>query len=178
MRTVRPSEGDDAASLIDVPTLRASNLDEGLERAARSDAQLVVLVNGDAPKALRTAAKAAQVELGWRGVDLNRDLTERLIATAPAERQVALWEVFEDVVGELSDGVVLLTTDILFEPSLGFRPYEAIRRIARRGPVVAAWFGTVEGAFITRAQPGHPEYTKSRLDVPYVVVRRKEGVGR
>jgi hypothetical protein len=156
--------------------LKAADLEGAIEMAGRSDARLVLLV-GENPRAIRESASAAGIATGWRTVDLNRDLSQRLIPHTAAERRVIAWDAFEEVVGDPSEGVVLLTSDVLFEPSLGYRPYEAIRRLARRGPVIAAWFGTVQGEFITRAHPGHPEYVNARLDVPYLAVPGKKGAG-
>ena len=165
------SRTDSRGSSLEMPDLAS-----GQAVASRSDSRLVLLVSGQADL-LRNEALAIAADLDWRSVDLNRDLTQRLLPHTASERRDLAWDAFEEVVGDPSDGVVLISTDILFEPSLGYRPYEAIRRLARRGPVIAAWFGTVEGAFIIRAQPGHPEYVKARLDVPYLNVKGKKGAG-
>ena len=106
--------------------------------------------------------------------DLNRELALRLLPFTAQERRDEAWEALEEVVGDQTDGIVLCGTDILFEPTLGYRPYEALRRLARRGPIVASWFGTVDGGEVVRAEQGHPEYVRIRLDVPFVTV---EGPG-
>ena len=54
-------------------------------------------------------------------------------------------------------------------------PYEALRRLGRSGPVVAPWFGTVIENDIVRAKPGHPEYMRVPLDVPFVSADRVRG---
>jgi hypothetical protein len=81
------------------------------------------------------------------------------------------------VLGERTGPLVLASTDILFEPTLGYRPYEALRRLGRRGPMLAAWFGRVDSGDLIRAQPGHPEYVRVKLDVPYISVPAGKGVG-
>ncbi len=149
--------------------LRVESVAQGLAMAANSDARLVLLV-GQSPQALRRAADAAAEELGWPAIDLNRDLAQRLLPFTAQERRDEAWEALEDVVGDQRAGIVLCGTDILFEPSLGYRPYEALRRLARRGPIVASWFGTVDGGEVMRAEQGHPEYVRIRLDVPFVMV--------
>lgn len=155
------------------PGLRVASVAEGLALAANSDARLVLLV-GRSPELLRQAADAAAIQLGWPTIDLNRELALRLLPFTAQERRDEAWEALEEVVGDQSAGIVLCGTDILFEPSLGFRPYEALRRLARRRPVVASWFGTVDGGEVVRAEQGHPEYVRVRLDVPFVKV---EGPG-
>lgn len=147
--------------------LNAGDMSRALDLAARSDSKLVLIV-GRTPTSLREAARSTAVNLSWRKIDLNLQLTRRLLPHTRTERQDLAWDALRDVVGEHPGGVVLVSTDILFEPTLGFRPYEALRRLGRSGPVVAAWFGTVDGYDIVRAQPGHPEYSRNRLDVPYV----------
>ena len=162
---------------IGVEKLRVETVAEGLALAINSDARLVVLVGRSAP-ALRQAANGAAEQLGWREIDLNRELPLRLLALTAQERRDEAWEALEEVVGDQELGIVLAGTDILFEPSLGYRPYEALRRLARRGPVVASWFGTVEGGQIVRAHPGHPEHLRARLDVPFVSMEEPGGVGK
>ncbi len=156
------------------PGLRVEFVAQGLALAANSDARLVLLV-GRSPQSLRQAADAAAQQLGWPAIDLNRDLALRLLPFTAQERRDEAWDALEDVVGDRDAGIVLCGTDILFEPSLGYRPYEALRRLARRGPIVASWFGTVDGGEVVRAEKGHPEYVRIRLDVPFVTVEGPRG---
>jgi len=152
-----------------VTRLRAGTLTEALERAHHSDSRLALLV-GEDPGALHAAGEAAAEELGWPMVDLNIVLSERLLPHTAAERREEAWDAVDELVGRPDPGVVLVGTDILFEPALGYRPYEALRRLGRRGPVVATWLGRVDGTDIIRAAPGHPEYTRVKLDVPYIAI--------
>lgn len=154
--------------------LRVQSVAQGLALAANSDARLVLLV-GRSPQVLRQAAEAAADKLGWVLIDLNGELALRLLPFTAQERRDEAWEALEGVVGDQGVGIVLCGTDILFEPSLGFRPYEALRRLARRGPIVASWFGTVDGGEVVRAEEGHPEYVRIRLDVPFVTVEGSGG---
>lgn len=150
--------------------LRADTIIEALERARHSDSQLVLLV-GESPDDLRCAGTAAAAELGWPLIDLNLVLGERLLPFTPPERRDEAWDALGELAGHPDPGIVLVGTDILFEPTLAYRPYEALRRTGRRGPVLATWLGRVEEADIVRSAPGHPEYTRVRLDVPYVAVQ-------
>ena len=160
-----------------VERLRVDSVSDGFALAANSDARLVLLV-GRSVRALREAADGAAEQLGWREIDLDRELPLRLLPLTAQERRDEAWEALEEVVGDQESGIVLAGTDILFEPSLGYRPYEALRRLARRGPIVASWFGTVEGGQIVRAHPGHPEHVRVRLDVPFVFIEQSGGVGK
>lgn len=140
-----------------------------LELAANSDSKLVLLTGTD-PLRLRDAAEREATSLGWRAIRFNDALALRLAPYMPAERPNVAWEVLEEVVGDHRGATALIGTDLLWEPSLGYDPYSALRRLGRHGPLLATWFGTVVGPDIIRAQPGHPEFTRDRLDVPYVVV--------
>jgi hypothetical protein len=142
--------------------------------SSNSDSKLILVV-GDEPALLREAMTKQASALGWRAVDLNVTLSRRLIPLTAEERGWEAWDVLDDVVGSHRDGVVLLTSDILFETSLEFRPYETLRRLGRSGPVIAPWFGTVIGTEIFRAQPGHPEYQRVPLDVPFLSAQRIRG---
>jgi hypothetical protein len=160
-----------------VERLRVDSVSDGFALAANSDARLVLLV-GRSVRALREAADGAAEQLGWREIDLDRELPLRLLPLTAQERRDETWEALEEVVGDQESGIVLAGTDILFEPSLGYRPYEALRRLARRGPIVASWFGTVEDGQIVRAHQGHPEHVRARLDVPFVSIEEPGGVGK
>ena len=154
--------------------LRVESVAQGVAMGANSDARLVLLV-GRSPVVLRQAADAAAAQLRWPTIDLNQELALRLLPFTAQERRDEAWEALEEVVGDQSAGIVLCGTDVLFEPSLGYRPYEALRRLARRGPIVASWFGTVDGGEVVRAEQGHPEYVRIRLDVPFVTVEEPGG---
>jgi hypothetical protein len=149
--------------------LRCPDIAGALELSANSDSKLVLLVGTD-PRVLRVAGEQAADELRWPMLKLNVELGQRLAAFMPAERGDVAWDLLLDVIGEHQDGVVLIGTDLLWEPSLGYDPYRTLRRLGRRGPLIATWFGRVDGPDIIRAEPGHPEYTRDRLDVPYVLV--------
>jgi len=149
--------------------LLSSGLAEAQRRSLLSDTQLVLLVGPD-PAALRSAAGEAATATGWPLLDLNTRLSEQLIGLMPAERADEAWDAFDRVVDPFRGGVVISGTDILFEPTLGYRPYEALRRMGRRIPIVATWLGRAEDGDLIRSEPGHPEYTRVRLDVPYVAI--------
>ena len=144
-------------------------------RASHSDSRLVLIV-GEDPVALDRAGIATAADLGWRTIDLNVELAERLIGLSPSERRDEAWDALDEVVSRPEPGVVIVGTDILFEPALGYRPYEALRRLGRRGPMVATWLGVVEDQDVVRSSPGHPEYCRVRLDVPFLQADAKGGV--
>lgn len=166
----------DRPAVVSASGLRVASVAQGLAMAANSDARLLLLV-GQSPEAIRRAAEVAAEELGWPLIDLNLQLSERLLPFTAQERRDEAWDALEDVVGDQPAGVVLRGTDILFEPSLGYRPFEALRRLARHGPIVATWFGTVDAGDAVRAHQGHPEYVRIRLDVPFVSVDGQGGTG-
>lgn len=149
--------------------LLSSDLAEAQRRSVHSDTQLVLLIGAD-PAALRSAAGDATTATGWPLLDLNTALAEQLIGLTPAERADEAWDALDRVVDPFRGGVVISSTDILFEPTLGYRPYEALRRMGRRLPIVATWLGRVENGDVIRSEPGHPEYTRARLDVPFVAI--------
>lgn len=150
--------------------LLSVDLAEAQRRAQYSDTQLVLLV-GRSPDTLRAAAVGAAQQTGWPVLDLGVALGEQLVGLTPAERMEDAWDALEQVVDQHNNGVVITGTDILFEPTLGYRPYEALRRLGRRFPIVATWLGHVENGDVVRSSPGHPEYTRVRLDVPFVAVQ-------
>ena len=105
-------------------------------------------------------------------------LDSLIVATPTFRHQIICVnpDALDEVVSRPEPGVVIVGTDILFEPALGYRPYEALRRLGRRGPMVATWLGVVEDQDVVRSSPGHPEYCRVRLDVPFLQADAKGGV--
>lgn len=158
------------------PRLEVESIAAALDISRNSDSKLLLLV-GDRPPALRASATALAAAQGWRTVDLSTALGRAFVALSANQRREQAWDLLEDVLGDRTEPVALISTDILFEPTLGYRPYEALRRLGRRGPILAAWFGRVDSGDLVRGQPGHPEYVRVRLDVPYMSVSVGKEVG-
>lgn len=157
-------------------SLAVPGIREGLAIIANSDSKLILLVGSEAT-VLREAVITGAALMEARVLELNLVLARALASFGQHERPDVAWDILEDVLGDRTAPLALASTDILFELTLRFRPYEALRRLGRRAMLLAPWFGTVDGGMLTRAQPGHPEFHRVKVDVPYIIVPAGKGVG-
>jgi hypothetical protein len=104
--------------------------------------------------------------MGAPYINLNLELSRRLLDLTERQRSLHIQELVEDIVAEISGDLVLLDNiEILFDPKLQQDPLRCLQQLARHRAVVAAWGGAVtdDGAatpVLTYAAAGHPEYRR------------------
>jgi hypothetical protein len=122
--------------------------------------RLVLVVappGGGKTRALQEVARRARLPL----INLNLELSQRLIDLTERQRVIHLSRLLADIVTAHADQVVLLdNTEILFDPSIQQNPLPLLQGISRNKVVVAAWNGTVEKGHLAYASPDHPEYRR------------------
>jgi hypothetical protein len=118
---------------------------------------LVVAPSGSGKTpALRLVAERSGAPL----LNLNRELSERLLDLTERQRALQLPRVLEDVVGTDPSLTLFDNTEILFDVAFEQDPLRLLQRISRHRTVVASWNGTVEGGYLVYATPDHPEYRR------------------
>jgi hypothetical protein len=115
----------------------------------------------------KTAALHMVAErMGAPYINLNLELSRRLLDLTERQRSLHIQELVEEIVAEISGDLVLLDNiEILFDPKLQQDPLRCLQQLARHRTVVAAWGGAVADdgaatAVLTYAAPGHPEYRR------------------
>jgi len=93
-------------------------------------------------------------------VNLNREVSERLLDLTERQRALRLPRVLEDVVGVDPSLILLDNIEILFDVSLKQDPLRLLQRLSRNRTVVASWNGTVDGDYLVYAAPDHPEHKR------------------
>jgi hypothetical protein len=131
---------------------RLEDLDELYHRLV-----LVVAPSGSGKTA--TLADVAE-QTGGRLVNLNLELSKRLIDLSVRQRALQLPQVLQEVVGKSADLVLLDNIEILFDVSLQQDPLRLLQALSRNRTVVAAWNGIIEGTHLLYATPDHPEYRR------------------
>ncbi len=116
---------------------------EQAELAAKSFYRLVV-VAGPPGSGKTRALKQLQSVKGWSLLNLNRDLSERLLDLTSNQTVTML-----DNIG------------LLFHPALEQEPLRALQMAARNQTVVVAWQGSFGDGKLVYAAPDHPEYRRS-----------------
>jgi hypothetical protein len=99
-------------------------------------------------------------------INLNLELSRRLLDLTERQRSLHVQELVEEVVAETGADLVLLdNVEILFDPKLQQDPLRCLQQLARHRTVVATWGGAMTGdgaasAVLTYAASGHPEYRR------------------
>ena len=136
---------------------------ERIEGAADLYYRLILVVGpGGAGKtaALQAVAQAA----GAPVVNLNLELSRRLLDRSARERALAVPRLLDEVIGRDRPLVLLDNTELLFEPALRVDPLALLQRASRNRTLVAAWNGAAGDRHLTCAEPGHPEYRRYPRD--------------
>jgi hypothetical protein len=127
--------------------------------------RLVLLVGPPATGktvALRTVAD----QIGAPRINLNLELSRRLMDLTALQRALQLLSIFSDVLAAVPGDILLLDNiEILFDTALQQNPLQHFQAASRNRTVVVAWNGTVVRddrgkASLTYATPDHPEYRR------------------
>lgn len=108
-----------------------------------------------------TALQALAKDTGFRYINVNLELSRRLLDLTERQRCLQVTSLLKQIVGEEGDGVVLLDNlEILFDVSLKQDPLRCIQGLSRNRTVVAAWCGSIKDGDLTYAAPDHREYRR------------------
>lgn len=117
-----------------------------------------------------TAMREVAEQTGTRYINVNVELSRRLLELTQRQRKLSVPRLLEDIVGKHNDQTVLLDNlEMLFDSSLKIHPLSCLQKLARRRAVVAAWNGALTGGHLTYATPDHPEYRRYPIDDLIVV---------
>jgi hypothetical protein len=119
----------------------------------------------------KTAAlQEVSTQTGIRYINVNVELSRRLLELTQRQRKLFTLRLLEDIVGKDDDQAVLLDNlEVLFDTSLQLHPLRCLQELARRRTVVAAWNGTLTSGHLTYATPDHAEYRRYPIDDLMVV---------
>lgn len=107
-------------------------------------------------KALQEVAARTRAPL----INLNLELSRRLLDLTKKQRALQVPRALEEVVGSRGSVLLLDNTEIIFDVSLKLDPLRLLQGLSRNRTVVASWNGTVEEGFLVYASPDHPEYQR------------------
>lgn len=93
-------------------------------------------------------------------LNLNLELSRRMLDLSERQRALELPKVLEEVVGRDEPLVLLDNIEILFDVTLKQDPLRLLQGVSRNRTVVAAWNGTLENGYLGYATPEHPEYRR------------------
>ncbi len=131
----------------------------------------LILVAAPSGSGKTEALREVVASTGARFVNLNLELSRRMLDLTERERALRLPDLLDEVVGKDEPLVLLDNVEILFDAALRQDPLRLLQGVSRNRTIVAAWNGTLEKGCLTYATPEHPEHRRySRDDRGDVVI--------
>lgn len=131
----------------------------------------LILVTAPSGSGKTEVLQEVAARTGARLLNLNLELSRRMLDLTERERALRLPDLLDEVVGKDDPFVLLDNIEMLFDVSFKQDPLRLLQRVSRNRTIVAAWNGTLEKGYLTYAAPEHPEHRRySRDDRGDVVV--------
>ena len=118
----------------------------------------LILVTAPSGAGKTEALREVAASTGARLVNLNLELSRRMLGLTERERTLRLPDLLDEVVGRDDPLVLLDNIEILFDVSFDQNPLGLLQRVSRNRTIVAAWNGTLEKGYLIYAAPEHPEH--------------------
>lgn len=129
-----------------------------VEDACRQYHRLVLLA-GPSGAGKTSALMALAQRIGAARVNINAELSQRLLDLTERQRALQLAGIVEEIVSVASERVVLLDNlELIFDAALKQDPLRLLQGLSRSRTIVAAWSGTCSDGKLLYAEPEHPEY--------------------
>ena len=121
----------------------------------------LILVVAPTGSGKTTALKHVQDSTDVQLVNVNLELSRRMLDLTERQRSLQVQRLLEEIIGEHDEEIVLLDNiEIIFDLGLRQDPLRLLQGLSRNKTVVAAWNGTVVEEFLTYAAPDHAEYRR------------------
>lgn len=137
--------------------------DQILEKARQADELYyrLVLVVAPAGAGKTTALHDVRDRSGASLVNVNLELSRRMLELTERQRALQLPGLFREILGNGGGGMILLDNiEVIFDVGLKQDPLRLLQGLSRNKTVVAAWNGIIIKEFLTYAAPDHPEYRR------------------
>lgn len=141
----------------------AERLIKGIRRVRSSYYPLVLLV-GPAGSGRAAVLRLVAEQIEGRVMNLNLELSRRLLDVPAEQRPLRFARILDELLGPDASPAFLDRIEMIFDPAFQQDPVRLLRHLSRTRPLVVAWSGRVEGAILTYAEPGHPEYRRYPVD--------------
>lgn len=139
-------------------------------RQAEQRSERLVLLAGPDSRSKTVALEEVAEQTGAPLVNVNLELSRRLLDLASSERPLQVRRLLGQVFAETGSELVLLARlELLFDTALRQDPLRLLKDLSRQRTAVAAWNGFADGNHICYAEPGHPEYRRHPIDAIPIV---------
>ncbi len=131
-----------------------------VEQAAELYYRLILIV-APAGAGKTTALQGVGDRTGATLVNLNLELSRRMLELTERQRALQLPRLLREIVGNGGGDMILLDNiEVIFDIDLKQDPLRLLQGLSRNKTVVAAWNGAIVGDYLTYAAPDHPEYRR------------------
>jgi adenylate kinase len=121
----------------------------------------LMLVVAPAGAGKTTALLDIQDRTGAPLVNVNLELSRRMLDLTERQRALQLPRLLQDLVSKSEGETILLDNiEILFDVHLKQDPLRLLQGLSRNKTVVVAWNGSLVDGHLTYAVPDHPEYRR------------------
>ncbi len=124
----------------------------------------LILVAAPSGSGKTEALRQVAARTGARLVNLNLELSRRMLDLTERQRALRLSDLLDEVVGRDDPLVLLDNIEILFDVSFEQDPLRLLQGVSRNRTLVAAWNGRLENGYLSYAAPEHPEYRRYSRD--------------
>ena len=124
----------------------------------------LILVTAPSQAGKTEALRQIADSTGARLVNLNLELSRRMLDLTERERALRMPDLLDEVVGRDDSLVLLDNIELLFDAALWQDPLRLLQGVSRNRTIVAAWNGTLENGYLTYATPEHPEHRRYSRD--------------
>lgn len=142
----------------------AEPLADQIMRKVKQAAELyhrLMLVVAPAGAGKTTALQDVRDRTGAPLVNVNLELSRRMLELTERQRALQLLRLLREIVGNGGDEMILLDNiEVIFDVGLKQDPLRLLQGLSRNKTVVAAWNGTIIEDSLTYATPAHPEYRR------------------
>jgi len=120
----------------------------------------LVLVIGPSGSGKTEMLKRLEVDSGCKYINLNLELSSRLIDLSEKQRGMQVKPLIADILDTVSGAILLDNIEILFDSALQQNPLLLLQGLSRNRTLVVSWNGSIKDGSLTYAEPGHPEFRK------------------
>lgn len=134
-------------------------LKERVTGSAGAYHRLVLLV-GPPGSGKTEVLRAFAVESGVPVVNVNLDLSARMLDLTERQRRLQIPTLLESLLDPSAPFVALDNTELIFDPGLQQDPLRLLQGLSRNRTVVATWSGAAVGGHLQYAAADHPEFRR------------------
>jgi len=135
----------------------------------------LMLIVAPAGAGKTTALQNVRELTGALLVNVNLELTSRMLELTERQRALQLPRLLQEIVSNDNNEMILLDNiEVMFDIGLKQDPLRLLQGLSRNKTVVAAWNGSVEDGWLIYATPGHPEYRRyNQVEMRGLLVMKK-----